>query len=522
MCHIRPKGFNFPTPMTTSSNGFELAAVSERVSERRRAGDRIVHCHGVYDLMHIGHVRHLEAARREGDFLVVTITPDRFVNKGPDRPAFNEVLRAEMLSALGCVDAVAINEWPTAVEAIQLLKPDVYIKGKEYENPENDITAKIRDEAEAVQSVGGKIHFTDEITFSSSKLLNSHFPIYSNEAASFLAEMRRRYSADDVVERLKSLRSLKVLVIGDTIIDEYVFCRPYGMGSKSAAIAAQFIRTEQYAGGALAIANHLAGFCDRVDLVSSLGATDSREEFIAGHLKKNISAKWFMRSDGPTIVKRRYVSHFMATKLFEISDFNAAPVTGALAAEVVAHLEQTLSQYDLVVVGDFGHGFMSSEIRNTLSANSPFLAVNAQLNSINTGYNFVTQYRKCDYVCIDEEEARMAMRDRYGPLEDIVLGLHKALGCQIVTVTRGVHGSLTYTDKDGFVAAPILSGQVVDTIGAGDAFLSITAACASRHFPPDLIGLIGNAVGALAVRIMGNKESVEFPALGKFLTSMLR
>ena len=106
----------------------ELAAILER---ERSAGKSIVNCHGVIDLLHVGHIRHLEAARKLGDVLVVTVTPDRWVNKGPHRPAFTEQLRAEALASLECVDYVALNEWPTAVETIRLLRPDFYVKGKE-------------------------------------------------------------------------------------------------------------------------------------------------------------------------------------------------------------------------------------------------------------------------------------------------------------------------------------------------------------------------------------------------------
>src|SRR5882762_3471869 len=92
-------------------------------------GKKVVHCHGVFDLLHIGHIKHLEAARKLGDLLVVTLTPDRHVNKGPHRPAFPERLRAEALASLACVDYVAINQWPTAVETIELLKPSLFVKG---------------------------------------------------------------------------------------------------------------------------------------------------------------------------------------------------------------------------------------------------------------------------------------------------------------------------------------------------------------------------------------------------------
>ncbi|MEK7722559.1 MAG: adenylyltransferase/cytidyltransferase family protein, partial [Elusimicrobiota bacterium] len=161
----------------------EVARIVERL---KRKGKVIVHCHGVYDLMHPGHIRHLEAARRQGDVLVVTITPDRYVNKGPGRPVFNGHLRAESIAALSCVDYAAINCWPTAVEAINLLKPGVYVKGSDYAAPEQDITGGIVHEREAVENHGGRLHFTDEITFSSTELLNKFFSVFPEQTKEFL------------------------------------------------------------------------------------------------------------------------------------------------------------------------------------------------------------------------------------------------------------------------------------------------------------------------------------------------
>src|ERR1700731_2318673 len=153
----------------------EIAVIAEHC---RAAGKTVVQAPGTFDLLHIGHVRHLEAARELGDLLVVTLTADRFVNKGPGRPVFGEELRAEMLANLQYVDWVAINSDPDAVGAINRLRPDIYVKGKDYQNPEGDVTGKIVAERQAVESHGGHIHFTDEVVFSSTELINRHLNVF--------------------------------------------------------------------------------------------------------------------------------------------------------------------------------------------------------------------------------------------------------------------------------------------------------------------------------------------------------
>lgn len=152
----------------------DLDEVARRIEGLRAQGKKIVHCHGCFDLMHPGHIKHFQAAKKMGDLLVVTITPDKYVDKGPDRPVFPQDLRAESIAALECVDYVAINRWPTAEETLRLVKPDYYVKGQEFETLE-DKTGKIQKEFQTVQEIGAEIRFTDEIVFSSTTLLNKYF-----------------------------------------------------------------------------------------------------------------------------------------------------------------------------------------------------------------------------------------------------------------------------------------------------------------------------------------------------------
>ena len=174
----------------------------------KAGGKKIVHCHGVFDLMHPGHVRHFQAAKALGDIFVVTITPDKYVNKGPGRPVFTEELRAESVAALECVDYVAINLWTKAVETIGVLRPHIYVKGIDYSGANKDETRGIYLEREAVEKFGGKIHFTDEITFSSSSLINEYFEVYPEPAKIFLKDFRKRHSADEVIGLIKSLKEI--------------------------------------------------------------------------------------------------------------------------------------------------------------------------------------------------------------------------------------------------------------------------------------------------------------------------
>jgi len=152
----------------------QLHKLAEKLEELKGQGKKIVHCHGCFDLMHPGHIKHFQAAKNMGDLLVVTLSPDKYVDKGPERPVFNENLRAESIAALECVDYVAVNKWPTAEQTLRLLKPNYYVKGQEFENME-DKTGKIQKEYDVVEEIGSEMRFTHEIVFSSTELLKKYF-----------------------------------------------------------------------------------------------------------------------------------------------------------------------------------------------------------------------------------------------------------------------------------------------------------------------------------------------------------
>lgn len=501
---------------------FSLQALSEELDRQRALKKKIVHCHGVFDLLHVGHIRHFTEAKAMGDLLVVTLTEDQHVNKGPHRPAFPQDLRAEVVAALDVVDYVAINRWPTAVKAIKLLKPHIYAKGPDYKEASKDVTGGIGLEEEAVRGVGGEVRFTEDMTFSSSKLLNRHMPQFDGPVAGFLERLRERHSGADVAAIIDSLRGLKVLVVGETILDEYVYCSALGKSSKEPILALQYLSDETHAGGALAISNHLAEFCAQVDLVTYLGAKDPREEFVRSSLKPNVSPKIVLKRDSPTIVKRRFVQKYQVTKLLEIYEMNDAPLEGAEEAELCAFLEARLGGYDVVVAADFGHGLIGPRAVELIAKKSKFLSVMTQINAANIGFHTISKYPRADYICIQEGELRLDHRNKQEGLMPLVERMAKRMAASTVMVTRGSAGTLLYRQGEGFSECPAFAIKVVDRIGAGDAVLAVTSLCAAAKAPSDVMGFLGNLAGAQAVTIVGNSASVSRVAMLKSAESLLK
>ena len=510
--------------MDTKSAGKikNLGDLGKILLDLKAANKKIVHCHGVFDLVHLGHIRHFNLAKKEGDILVATLTRDKYVKRGPGRPIFNENLRAEMLASISIIDYVAIVDFPTAVEAIKILKPDFYVKGAEYIEKSKDVTGMISVEEEAVISIGGKLIFTDDITFSSSSLINNFLDVYPPEVSTYLKILKEKYTIGDITEKINSLKKLKVLIVGDSIIDQYHYCTPMGKSSKEHLVANLYDSEEDFAGGSLATANHVSNICEKVDLITVLGSKNSYKDFISGKLNSNITPIYFVWPDAETIVKRRFVTKAVNTKLFEICYLKKENIPESVEEEVLDRLDQIIKKYDLVVVNDFGHGLLTKKIINLICEKSNYLALNVQTNSANIGFNTVIKYPRANFVCVDDLELRLATHDRISDLQILEKKILELLDCEHIIATRGSSGSLGYTEKEGFHESPTFSYKVIDAIGAGDAFFSYVSPCIASGFDLDLTSFIGNVAGTLATQIICNREPVRYADLMKFITRLLK
>tara|TARA_Y100000310_G_scaffold262419_1_gene272090 strand:- start:13676 stop:14719 length:1044 start_codon:yes stop_codon:yes gene_type:complete len=330
-----------------------------------------------------------------------------------------------------------------------------------------------------------------------------------------LDEIKKKYPIERVKEIISQFKNIKTLVIGDTIIDEYHFTRSKGRATKDPILSVDYVRHEAYAGGILAIANHISGFVDEVACVTLLGDHEDKKDLIMKSLNKNVSLKFFVKKNTPTTIKKRYLNITHNEKLFKVEHINDVPISGHLEQEFIDYLEQELPKYDMVFVGDFGHGLITSKIIKVLEEKSKYLAVNVQSNSTNLGFNYVTKYNSPTFLTMDVQELRYAVEDRFSDVPALMNNLHKTTGFNKFLVTMSKDGSGYFNSgKQGFFPAFVMKPQ--DTVGAGDAVFSIIPLF-DYHNCGDVIPFIANCIGGIAVSYMGNKNSVTKKSLLDFI-----
>ena len=474
----------------------------------------IVQCHGVFDLLHRGHVEHLEEAKAHGDTLIVSVTSDEYVNKGPGRPVYGVQVRAMMLAALEIVDFVMISHYPTAVPSIDIIKPHIFVKGPDYRELDADDTGNIQRELEAVEKHGGTVVFTNAATMSSSTIVNLAGLAHSGELSRWLRQARERISEENVDEWFSDIDSLKVLVVGEVIIDKYVSCEALGKTSKDPILAFLQGEEESQLGGAIAVARHVAGLGAKTTLLSRLGKDQEGTETklrLKEHAK--ISTIFHESAQTRTIVKRRFVDQATGAKVFETYEMSDSPAVDDMDDEFCDLVDGLINEFDLILVADYGHGLLSEKVVEKLSTAKGTLAVNTQSNAGNRGFNSISRYPRVDILCLNGSELKLELKKQHTTIAELIPGLGNNLRADWVAVTEGAKGLALWGQQQGVAQIPAFTEQVTDRVGAGDALFATVSILLKIGAPPEVVGLFGNLAGASMISSLGNRNSVSAPEL---------
>ena len=483
---------------------------------------KIVLCHGVFDLLHIGHIKHFNEARKYGDILVVTLTSDTYVDKGPKRPAFNEKLRLEAIAALNIVDYVALNSSPTAISAIKKIKPNIYCKGPDYKDHKNDISGQIKNEIKELKKFGGKIIYTRDITFSSTNLINRHEETKSNLQSLFIKKIKKNYTFLKIRKLIEAFKKIKVLVIGETIIDQYVFCEALGKSGKEPVLVLRDLETQEYLGGALAIARHLSDFCSDVSVLSYLGEDYEYKSFIEENIEENIQLNLLGKSNSPTIVKRRFVDDIDSKKILGVYSINDNALSKSEESQFIESFDKLSKEHDLIIISDYGHGIITPKIANYISESNKFISLNAQVNAANIGTHNIRKYHDIDCLIVNAGELQHEMRQREGDLEKLAIELKEAINANYISVTKGREGAFLLNGNKLPVNCPGFAIEVVDKIGSGDALLALLSVSLYSKIEDDLSLFIASIAAAQSVESIGNSSPVNKVKLLKTISHFLK
>lgn len=489
---------------------FELEKLSKIVKEKKKGKNKIVLCHGVFDLVHFGHIAHFNKAKELGDILIVTTTADKFINKGPNRPYYNLETRKKYLSNLEMIDYVSHVNSPSAIQAIKQLKPDIYCKGLDYKKLKNDITKKIQKEIAEVKKNKGKIVYTNEITFSSSKILSEEQLILNQHQQNEVLKIKNKFDYEDIKKIFYEIKKLKVLIIGELIIDRYTFCEPLGKSGKDPIMMFKKNASNIYVGGSGAIANNVSQFCKNVKILTIRGKKDKFKRFIDLNLSKNIKKDFLEISNFNTIEKEKILDLNSNNKIVGFYNYNDASNSQSTVKKLKEKLIHNIKKYDLVIVADYGHGLINKEISNLICKASKFLVVNSQINAANIFHHNLNNFKNTTVTIINEGELRHELRDKDNNLNILIKKLSKIIKTKFIVVTRGSKGSILYeTNKNRFTKSAAYSPKIVDKIGSGDTLMAVFSIFLKKTEDINLSLFLSSLAASQSVQIVGNSSKIK-------------
>lgn len=466
---------------------------------------KLVFISGRFNIIHPGHLRLFRFARECGDRLVVAVEGDELAGKDAHVP---ENLRLEGVLSNSYVDEAFLTN-SKVVDVLDQLRPEIVVKGKEHETRDNP-------EAAVVASYGGKLLFSSgETVFSSLNLIRREFaevvPNTVRMPDEFL--MRNRIDKTRLTQLCDSFKNLKVVVIGDLIVDEYITCQALGMSQEDPTIVVTPIDSQRFIGGAGIVAAHAAGLGAQVEFISVLGQDEAREfavkrlaEFnVRSHLRQDISR--------PTTLKQRYRTS--GKTLLRVSHLHQGAISTELQQQMLETLDLLLADADLLVFSDFNYGCLPKSLVERATAMGRtygvLLAADSQSSS---QVGDISRFKDMDLITPTEREARIATRNHEDGLVVLAEILRKQAQTKNLLLKLGEEGVLLHAYDDTVKdlerriltdQIPALNANAKDVAGAGDSLLITSGMALASGADICEAGLLGSIAAAIQVGRVGNK-----------------
>jgi rfaE bifunctional protein kinase chain/domain/rfaE bifunctional protein nucleotidyltransferase chain/domain len=489
----------------------------------RRRSKTIVQCHGCFDIVHPGHIRYLEFARRQGDLLVVTLTGDANISKGNQRPYIPEELRAENLAALECVDLVYIDPNPTAIDILDDIRPDVYVKGREYEQSTDP---RFLSESRLVERNGGRVIFSSgDVVFSSTALINavSRSPEVEHDRLQAMCS-RHDLTRSTLSQTLDKFRGLRVLVIGDTVIDRYVFCDALDIASESPMMSLKQLGSTRFVGGAAVVARHVAALGAESFLLTAVG-NDEPSSLVEETLSAEGVQSHLIRCRPAVVEKTRFLVDY--NKILKVQTADPVPLDSLAERRAVAVIEEQARSANAVILCDFGFGMITGGFLERVMGmlRDRVEIVTADISGPQAN---LLHFADADLLCPTERELRSNLNDFNRGLSSVAYALLGETQAKHLIVTLEKKGLVVFDRPTDDRNSPQWSARLLsehlpsfcdrplDCLGGGDALLATASLSLAAGAPLMHAAYLGNAAAALEIMQLGNVP-IDAASLGQWI-----
>lgn len=463
----------------------------------------VVMCHGVFDVVHPGHMRHLIYAKSKADILIASLTADHHITKSEYRPHIPQNIRAVNLAAFEMVDYVIIDQNNTPLENIVKLQPDFFAKGYEYSGKTKP--KKTREEEELIQSYGGQMLFTPgDVVYSSSKFITMEAPVIRLEKLAAVMEAEK-ISIKDLITSLHVKNPLTIHVVGDTIVDGITHTNVIGGQIKTPTLSVRLESQDNYVGGAGIVAKHLQAAGANVIFTTVLGE-DPLAEFVLDDLQKaGVKVQVIVDKNRPTTYKNAIVAN--KHRLVKIDTLDNSSISDTILEQFEGFIASTSA--DAVIFSDFRHGIFNKRTIESLIAAIPKDCFKVADSQVASRWGNITEFRGFDLITPNEREARFALGDQDSGIRPLAARLYDEAQCKTLILKLGERGSITcsssdYARQDASIFIDAFADHVIDPVGSGDALLAYATLALVKGYSSTTASILGTMAAACECEVDGN------------------
>ncbi len=465
--------------------------------------DNIVLCYGHFDLIHPGHLRYLQYAKTLANNLVVALMSDKELN-GENQKSYLEDERAESVANLQIVDyVIVLNNELTLDCLIDIVKPKVLVLGKEFEQNQSE---QINLAVNAVKNHGKVVFHAGETHYFNANLLFKNVADIEVNSKNQLNKICKNYKITlrDIQKKLSNFSNSELVVIGDTIVDNYVACDAIGMSAEAPVLVVKELENREFIGGAAIVASHVAALGAKCHYISVVGEDDQSNMVSKSLIGQNIGIDLIVDESRPTTYKTRYMVENQ--KLFRVSRIKDHKISAEIEQKIIDKLTVLAPNIDGILVSDFIYGVITQNILDVITELSKQFNIKLYGDlQCSSQAGKVSKFSDFDLITPTEKESRIALDDNESGVEWVATTLLKNTNSKNMLMKLGSDGFIAYSknliDRQDF---PALSVNPVDVTGAGDSLFAVMSVSLSSGANLIEASVIGTCMASLAVKEIGN------------------
>jgi rfaE bifunctional protein kinase chain/domain len=475
--------------------------------QREFINKNIVLAYGHFNIIHPGHIRYLGHAKKLGESLFVALEGDQALSSSGRTHNFSASDRALGLALLNIVDGIVVLDNGNLHKVIKLLKPKILVLGNEFKTKKDNL---LLDALQLLHQQHGKIvYHAGDVQYTSNEQLEEEHRVLISEKKRHFQDACKRQNVElhNLRYAIEQFSKARLIVLGDTIVDQYIACDPIGMSSEAPVLVVRELKAREFLGGAAIVAAHASSLGCQCHYLSVVGQDEKARKVSKELSRLGLEHTLIPDESRTTSFKIRYMIE--KQKIFRVSQLHEHSLSIDIESQIIESLRELAPHYDGILVSDFVYGVITKNVLKELI----HLAKKFKLNlfgdlQCSSQIGDIGKFENFNMLTPTEKEIRISQRNREDGVEWIANNFIRQTNTENLVIKLGGEGFIIYNkDQNDFINSqhfPALDPNPIDVAGAGDSLIACMAVSLCAGNTPMVSAALGACMASIAVQNLGN------------------